>query len=79
MPKFAHTLIEVTFPDGEKVRYDRGDQLPKNIDKVEEYDELVEGNHIRDEEYDPAQDAPEPPKTVEIDGFKYIREDTLDA
>jgi hypothetical protein len=70
---YAHALIEVRQDDGSVVKYDRGEEVPTDIPG---YDEMVEAGSIRDEEYDPDQDKSDPPPYVEIDGVRYMRQNT---
>lgn len=65
---YAHARIEVRNEDDSVTIYDRGDEVPEDIDG---YDEMVEAGSISDEEYDPAADVSPPPDYVEIDGVRY--------
>jgi hypothetical protein len=74
MALYAHAVIED--PESDKI-WERGDTIDSA--DAERLGLDPEYGAVSEEEYDPAADANEPPKYVEIDGVRYERQEAPDA
>jgi hypothetical protein len=80
MTLFAHAVIEVPVDPEDATRgvtrYERGDVVPDDVPGAAE---LSEAGSLSDESYDPSVEVQPPPKIVEIEGIRYVQQESDDA